>query len=79
MSHWLYSECIPIPDRIHDRIKGLKNLGELEEYLPGFKALIYATEQEISRPKDARKGNTHTLVGRRLIPLRPRYPSTLRA
>lgn len=52
-------ECVPLPEKIHDQVKRLRTLEEVERYFPGFKAFVDATEQEIPRPKNATKRKTH--------------------
>ena len=55
----LVKECIPIPKKLYERAKRARTVDEVEEYFPGFKAFIDATEQEIPRPKDKRKRRSH--------------------
>jgi len=55
----LVKECIPIPQKLYERARRARTLEEVEEYFPGFKAFIDATEQEIPRPKDKRKRRSH--------------------
>ena len=50
---------IPIPQKIYERATRASTPEEVEEYFPGFKALIDATEQEIPRPTDKEKRKTH--------------------
>ena len=52
-------ECVPLPEKIHDQVRRLRTVGEVERYFPGFKAFVDATEQEIPRPKNAVKRKTH--------------------
>ena len=52
-------EILPIPQKLHDRAKRANTPEEVEEYFPGFKAFIDATEQEIPRPKEKLKRKTH--------------------
>ena len=52
-------ECIPLPKKIHEQVKRLGTMEEVERYFPSFKAFIDATEQEIPRPKDSTKRKTH--------------------
>lgn len=53
-------ECIPLPKKIHEQVKRLGTVEEVEKFFPGFKAFVDATEQEIPRPKkDTRKRKTH--------------------
>ena len=52
-------ECVPIPQKMYERAKRASTLEEVEEYFPGFKAFIDATEQEIPRPKNKLKRKTH--------------------
>jgi hypothetical protein len=52
-------EILPIPQKLHDRAKRVNTPEEVEEYFPGFKAFIDATEQEIPRPKDKAKRKSH--------------------
>ena len=52
-------ECIPIPKKLYERAERAKTVEEVEDYFPGFKAFIDATEQEIPRPKNKRKRRSH--------------------
>jgi hypothetical protein len=52
-------ECIPLPKKIHDQVKRLRTVEEVERFFPGFKAFVDSTEQEIPRPKDSVKRRTH--------------------
>jgi len=52
-------ECIPIPQKMYQRAKRAGTPDEVEEYFPGFKAFIDATEQDIPRPKDKAKRKSH--------------------
>jgi len=52
-------EILPIPQKLHDRAKRASTSEEVEEYFPGFKAFIDATEQEIPRPKNRQKRKSH--------------------
>ena len=58
--------CIPIPAKIHDRVKRISTLEELEEILPGFRCLIDASEQQMQRPKrkDMEKSHYSGKAGR---------------
>ena len=47
--------CIPLPQKLYNITRRLRNVEEVEIYFPGFKAFIDSTEQEIQRPKDKRK------------------------
>ncbi len=51
--------CLPIPKKLHKLTRRLRTIEEVEEFFPGFKAFIDSTEQEIPRPKDAKKRKTH--------------------
>lgn len=55
----LVSEVLPLPKKVHQRARRLRTLDEVEEWFPGFKAFLDATEQEIPRPKNRRKRKTH--------------------
>ncbi len=55
----LVKECIPIPKKLYERAGRARTVEEVEEYFPGFKAFIDATEQEIPRPKDKGKRRSH--------------------
>jgi len=56
----LVRRCIPIPKKVHKLTRRLRTIEEVEEFFPGFKAFIDATEQEIPRPKkDKRKRKSH--------------------
>ena len=51
----LVKECIPLPEKIEDKIERIRNIDELLEILPEMEAFVDATEQEIPRPKDKEK------------------------
>ena len=45
-------ECLPIPQKLYNVTKRLKNREEVEQYFPGFMAFTDCTEQPIPRPKN---------------------------
>jgi DDE superfamily endonuclease len=56
----LVKRCIPLPEKLYKRTRRrrrrrLRTIDEVEEFFPGFRAFIDATEQEIPRPKNKRK------------------------
>ena len=55
----LVRRSVPIPKKVHKLTRRLRTMEEVEEFFPGFKAFIDATEQEIPRPKNALKRKTH--------------------
>lgn len=55
----LVRRCIPIPKKVHRLTRRLRTIEEVEQFFPGFKAFIDATEQEIPRPKDKEKRKSH--------------------
>ena len=55
----LVSEVLPLPKKLHDSVRRLRTLEEVEAVFPGFKAFLDATEQEIPRPKNKLKRKTH--------------------
>jgi hypothetical protein len=56
----LVKRCIPLPKKLYKRTKRrLRTMDEVEEYFPGFKAFIDATEQEIPRPKNKRRRKSY--------------------
>ena len=55
----LVSEVLPLPKKLHQKMKRLRTLDEVEAIFPGFKAYLDATEQEIPRPKNRQKRKTH--------------------
>jgi hypothetical protein len=55
----LVRECLPLPKKMHKLTRRLRTIEEVEEFFPGFKALIDSTEHEIPRPKNAKKRKTH--------------------
>jgi hypothetical protein len=60
MLELLVKECIPLPEKVHKMTRRLRTIEEVEQFFPGFKAFIDATEQEIPRPKrDSKKRKTH--------------------
>jgi len=40
--------CVPLPKKLYKRVRKLRTIDEVEEYFPGFKAIIDSTEQEIN-------------------------------
>ena len=44
-------ECIPLPSKIHNKIKRINTLAELQEIIPDMRVLTDASEQQIQRPK----------------------------
>ena len=52
-------DVLPLPSKIHKRVRKLTNLDDLEELFPGLKAFLDATEQEIPRPGDRERRRTH--------------------
>jgi hypothetical protein len=57
-------DILPTPTKIHNKIKRLQTLEEIEEILPGLNAYIDAAEQEIFCPKSKRNKKL-TIVGRK--------------
>lgn len=55
----LVKEILPLPQKLHDKIKRLQSVEEIEVMFPGFKAFTDATDQEIPRPKNKQKRRTH--------------------
>jgi len=55
----LVRRSVPIPKKVHKLTRRLRTIEEVEQFFPGFKAFIDATEQEIPRPKNAKKRKTH--------------------
>jgi hypothetical protein len=51
-------EILPTPKKLHNKIKRLQTLEEIEEVLPELCTYIDATEQEIPRPKNKHKRKT---------------------
>ena len=52
-------EVLPLPRKLHQKVRRLRTLDEVEAFFPGFKAFLDATEQEIPRPKAKGKRKTH--------------------
>jgi len=56
----LVSGCLPLPKKVQKLTRRLRTIEEVEQFFPGFKAFVDATEQEIPRPKkDSKKRKTH--------------------
>ena len=55
----LLKEVLPTPKKLHDKVKRLQTLQEIQEMFPELKAFLDATEQEIPRPKNKHKRKTH--------------------
>lgn len=60
-------ECVPLPKKVHERAIRARTIEEVEEYFPGFKAFIDATEQEIARPRRKQKRFNRRLSKARVI------------
>jgi hypothetical protein len=67
----LVRRCVPIPKKVHKLTRRLRTIEEVEQFFPGFKAFIDATEQEIPRPKNAKKRGRPTTAKRRGTLSRP--------
>jgi hypothetical protein len=50
---------IPLPKKLYKRTRRLRTIDQVDEYFPGFKALIDATEHEIPRPKNKRRRKSY--------------------
>jgi len=55
----LVSEVLPLSKKLHQKVRRLRTIDEVEELFPGFKAFLDATEQEIPRPHNGRKQKSH--------------------
>lgn len=55
----LVRQCLPLPNKLYRKTRRLRTIDEVEQYFPGFKAFIDATEQEIPRPKDKRRRKSY--------------------
>jgi hypothetical protein len=55
----LVTQVLPLPKKLHQKVRRLGTLDEVEVLFPGFKAFLDATEQEVPRPKDKAKRRTH--------------------
>lgn len=51
----LVKECLPLPKKIYERTERARTMEEVEEYFPGFIAIIDSFEQEIPRPENKAK------------------------
>lgn len=51
----LVMACIPLPQKVHRKVRRIRDMDELPEYFPEMKAFVDATEQEIPRPKNKRR------------------------
>ena len=58
----IVKSCIPLPEKLYNITRRLRNVDEVEQYFQGFKAVIDSTEQEIQRPKDKRKKEEKLLL-----------------
>jgi hypothetical protein len=52
-------EVLPTPKKLHDKVRRLQTMEEVQAVFPELKAFIDATEQEIPRPKSKVKRKTH--------------------
>lgn len=48
-----------MPEKLYRKARRLRTIEEVEQYFPGFKAFIDATEQEIPRPKNRRRRKSY--------------------
>ena len=55
----LAKDILPLPQKLHEKVKRLQTIDEIEALFPGFKAFTDATDQEIPRPKNKQKRRTH--------------------
>lgn len=55
----LIERCIPVPKKLHKKMRRIGTLEELEELVPELKLFLDATEQEIPRPKNKRRRKSH--------------------
>ncbi len=55
----LVKNCLPLPKRVHKKIKRIGDINELLKYFPAMKAFLDATEQEIPRPKNKRRRKSY--------------------
>lgn len=55
----LVCEVLPLPRKMHAKVKRLETIDEIEAMFPGFRAFLDSTEQEIPRPKNRRRRKTH--------------------
>lgn len=55
----LVKECLPLPKKIYERTKRARTMEEVEEYFPGFIAIIDSFEQEIPRPENKRRRKSY--------------------
>jgi hypothetical protein len=55
----LVKECIPLPKKVYQATRRIKDIEELLEYFPDMKAFLDATEQEIPRPKNKRRRKSY--------------------
>lgn len=55
----LVKECLPLPKKIYERTRRARTVEEVEEYFPGFIAIIDSFEQEIPRPQNKRRRKSY--------------------
>ena len=68
MNHLSNCLCVPLPKKLYKRIRRrARTIDEVEEeYFPGFKVFIDATEQEmVPRPKNKRRRKQNYYSGKR--------------
>jgi hypothetical protein len=51
----LVKACVPLPQKVHKKVRRIGDVDELMKYFPEMKAFLDATEQEIPRPKNKRR------------------------
>ncbi|MCL5068125.1 MAG: transposase, partial [Thaumarchaeota archaeon] len=55
----LAKECLPLPKKIYEGTRRARTLEEVEEYFPGFIAIVDSFEQEIPRPQNKRRRKSY--------------------
>lgn len=55
----LVKECLPLPKKIYEKTRRARTMEEVEEYFPGFIAIIDSFDQEIPRPQNKRRRKSY--------------------
>lgn len=56
---YIVKKCIPLPQKVHRRVRRLRTMEEVHEYFPELKAVLDSTEQEIPRPRNKSRRKSH--------------------
>ena len=64
----LIRQCVPIPQKIYNRLSKRLQTPEVEKCFPGFLSFIYCTKQQIPKPENRGRKKTYILERGKGIP-----------